>query len=112
MRIITGYSIQMIDACHINPFSESHDDTISNGISLCPNLHRAFGRLLITLDEDYRVVIKPFAEDESIYSIKQFDGKQIICQGMLSIIPRRLIWKIIGRDSDGLNFVDNRLLQN
>ena len=78
MRIITGYSIQMIDACHIIPFSESHDDTISNGISLCPNLHRAFDRLLITLDEDYRVVTKPFVEDDSLYSIKQFEGKQIL----------------------------------
>jgi putative restriction endonuclease len=44
MRIITDAEVQMIDACHIIPFSESHDDTISNGISLCPNLHRAFDR--------------------------------------------------------------------
>src|SRR5690606_13110164 len=47
MRIIASTSIQMIDACHIVPFSESHDDTIGNGLSLCPNLHRAFDRHLI-----------------------------------------------------------------
>ena len=89
MRITTGYSIQMIDACHIIPFSESHDDTITNGISLCPNLHRAFDRHLITLDDDYRVVIKPFAEDESIYSIKLFGGKQILLPENMNHFPSK-----------------------
>jgi putative restriction endonuclease len=78
MRIISDSEIQMIDACHIVPFSESHDDTITNGISLCPNLHRAFDRGLISLDSDYRVLIKPFSEKENFYSIKQFEGKQIL----------------------------------
>ena len=79
----------MIDACHIIPFSESHDDTITNGISLCPNLHRAFDRHLITLDDDYRVVMKPFAEDESIYSIKQFEGKQILMPENVKHYPKQ-----------------------
>lgn len=78
LRIIAG-GIQMIDACHIVPFSESHDDTITNGLSLCPNLHRAFDRGLLSIDEDYRVVLQPFAENENnIYSIKQFAGKEIL----------------------------------
>jgi putative restriction endonuclease len=77
MRIITDSDVQMIDACHIVPFSESHDDTITNGISLCPNLHRAFDRGLISLDTEYRVLVKPFTEQENFYSIKQFEGKQI-----------------------------------
>jgi putative restriction endonuclease len=77
LRIITDSDIQMIDACHILPFSESHDDTISNGISLCPNLHRAFDRGLISLDDNYRVLVKPFSEETTNYSIKQFEGKQI-----------------------------------
>ena len=78
MRIIAGDSIQMIDACHILPFSESHDDTICNGISLCPNLHRAFDRHLIAIDENYKVEVKPFGEDISAYSIKQFEGTEIL----------------------------------
>lgn len=79
MRLITNRDIQMIDACHIVPFSHSHDDTISNGISLCPNLHRAFDRGLITVDEDYRVVISNnFSESSSEYSIKNYHGKKIL----------------------------------
>jgi len=78
LRIIAG-GIQMIDACHIVPFSESHDDTITNGLSLCPNLHRAFDRGLLSIDENYKVIMQPFAENENnMYSIKQFAGKEIL----------------------------------
>ncbi len=78
MRVMASGSIQMIDASHIVPFSESHDDTIGNGISLCPNLHRAFDRYLISISEDYKVLVKPFVEENSVYAIKQFEGKEIL----------------------------------
>ena len=78
MRIAATSNIQMIDACHIVPFSESHDDTITNGISLCPNLHRAFDRGLISIDEEYKVIISnSFVESDTNYSMKMFEGKKI-----------------------------------
>jgi putative restriction endonuclease len=79
MKVTTTQNISMIDACHIVPFSESYDDTISNGISLCPNLHRAFDRGLIAVDDNYNVIIKPnWIEEQSVYEIKQFIGKPIL----------------------------------
>lgn len=64
-RISSMHNISMIDACHIVPFSESYDDTIGNGLSLCPNIHRAFDRGLITIDENYKIVISnDFVEDK------------------------------------------------
>jgi putative restriction endonuclease len=45
----------LLDACHIVPWSISRDDTIGNGLSLCPNPHRAFDRHLFWIDSDYRV---------------------------------------------------------
>ena len=78
MRIDATISVSMIDACHIVPFSHSYDDTISNGIALCPNLHRAFDRGLIAIDENYKVqVSNSFKEGESNYSIRSFEGKEI-----------------------------------
>lgn len=78
MKIAATISVSMIDACHIIPFGLSYDDTITNGIALCPNLHRAFDRGLITIDKNYKVVVsKSFKEDESNYSIQIFRGKQI-----------------------------------
>lgn len=49
LKIDATANIRMVDACHIVPFSETYDDSINNGIALCPNLHRAFDRGLLTL---------------------------------------------------------------
>lgn len=79
MRIIAA-EISMVDACHIVPFYISHNDTIENGIALCPNLHRAFDRHLISINDDYRVLLKTeFAEaTESDYGIKKYEGCQLL----------------------------------
>ncbi len=78
MRVESTTNAQLVDACHIVPFAFSKDDTITNGICLSPNLHRAFDRGLITINSDYVVRISPaIKEKESPYSLSQFDGKQI-----------------------------------
>lgn len=78
----------MIDACHIVPFGVSYDDTVNNGIALCPNLHRAFDRGLIAIDENYRVIVSTsFREDESNYSISTYEGKQIKLPKQLNYRP-------------------------
>lgn len=95
MRIIASREVQMIDACHIVPFSESHDDTISNGISLCPNLHRAFDRGLISINEDYRVIVSSsFSESSVDYSIKQYEEKQLLLPKEKNYYPsyQNLMW--------------------
>lgn len=95
MRIDATVQVSLIDACHIVPFSESYDDTISNGIALCPNLHRAFDRGLISVDEDYQVIVSgTFTEGESEYTIRKFDRKRINLPSNRSFWPepQNLIW--------------------
>ena len=88
MRIDATISISMVDACHIVPFSVSYDDTITNGIALCPNLHRAFDRGLIAIDEDYKVVVsKSFKEEENNYGIRAFESKIINLPTIESCFP-------------------------
>jgi putative restriction endonuclease len=78
MKINAITSISMIDACHIIPFSESYDDTVTNGIALCPNLHRAFDRGLIAINENFKVIVsKIFTESSTNYSIREFEGQKI-----------------------------------
>ena len=79
----------MIDACHIVPFTISHDDTIGNGFALCPNLHRAFDRGLILVDDNYRVIVaRNFIESsQSPYQIKIFDGKHLILPNNQKYFP-------------------------
>lgn len=90
MKIDATINVSMIDACHIVPFSVSYDDTVKNGIALCPNLHRAFDRGLIAIDEDYKVVVSnTFKEYETSYSIGAFKGKEIQLPTLKSYYPLR-----------------------
>ncbi|TQI69576.1 putative restriction endonuclease [Gramella sp. Hel_I_59] len=86
LKIETSNNVQMVDACHIYPFSLSSDDTVPNGIALSPTMHRAFDRGLITINSDYIVRVSPIVDDQnSEFSITQFDGKQIM-------VPREERW--------------------
>lgn len=79
MHVESVYGHTFIDACHIVPFSLTHNDTISNGIALCPNLHRAFDRGLITIDSNYRVKVSAGVIENAghPYSLKQYNGMAI-----------------------------------
>lgn len=79
VRVSAPYSFSMIDACHIVPFYKTFNNHPTNGIALCPNLHRAFDKGAISIDDDYRVIVSgTFIENEgSDYSFKALVGKQI-----------------------------------
>lgn len=88
MGISSLSNISLVDACHIRPFSISYDDTISNGIALCPNLHRAFDRGLISIDQNYRVLVSSsFTEMDSPYNIKSFLNKEIALPNVEKYYP-------------------------
>lgn len=95
MRIDATANISMVDACHIVPFAESHDDTIGNGIALSPTLHRAFDRGLISFSNDYRVLVADsFQEEPGHYGIRQFNQKPLLLPVNTQYIPKRdnLAW--------------------
>lgn len=79
MRLISNFGFSIIDACHIIPFKVSGDDRVTNGVALCPNLHRAFDRGLISIGDDFKVLVsRHFAEDETNrYGLKLLSGQTI-----------------------------------
>lgn len=79
MRLESTFGYNFIDACHIVPFSVSRDDKVNNGIALCPNLHRAFDRGLISIDNSYRLIISShIAEVEGHpYSLRNLEGRKM-----------------------------------
>jgi putative restriction endonuclease len=87
LRVTATSGVQMIDACHITPWSSSKNDTIQNGIALTPTLHRAFDRGLLGIDGDYRVQVSShFVENESSpFNLRQFHGRMIL-------LPEREAW--------------------
>lgn len=80
IKLISSYGHSFVDACHIVPFSVSHDDKVANGIALCPNMHRAFNRGLISIDGDYHInVSKHIREDENHpYGLSRLKEKPLL----------------------------------
>lgn len=89
LKVDAIFSVSMIDACHIIPFSKSYDDTIRNGLALCPNLHRAFDRGLISINDNFEVIVSErFTEStDTLYSIKQLAGRQILLPDEMRFYP-------------------------
>ncbi|NVO31657.1 HNH endonuclease [Hymenobacter lapidiphilus] len=77
--VSTTGTAPLLDACHIVPWSVSRDDTIGNGLALCPNLHRAFDQHLFWIDVDYRVrMAEGFGElGGHDYGVQRFNGQQL-----------------------------------
>ncbi|GAB4051735.1 HNH endonuclease [Spirosoma litoris] len=80
MKVIAVDGSTLVEACHIVPISIAGDDKVTNGIALCPNLHTAFDRGMIGVDEQLRVVVSPSLADNvaSPYNLKQFHGKSLL----------------------------------
>lgn len=80
MKLESTFAHNFVDACHIIPFSVSQDDKVNNGIALCPNLHRAFDRGMISIDDNYSIIVSDHVieDDKHFYSLKRLQGQKII----------------------------------
>jgi len=89
LKVTTKRGFNLVESCHISPFSQTQDDHVHNGISLSPNMHKIFDRGLITVDEDYRLVIsKQIMEDANHpYSLKKLEGKKITLPKNVNYFP-------------------------
>jgi len=78
MKLEFGKNVTMVDACHIIPFTDAQGDTITNGIALSPTIHRAFDRGLVSVSDDYQVLIHPKLTDYfPEVGIRQFNRQEL-----------------------------------
>ena len=79
-KFITDDGTSLLDACHIIPFNKSRDDRISNGLALCPNLHRAFDRGWVGVDENFKILVSDcFVElPHHAYALGHLRGRPLI----------------------------------
>lgn len=70
---------EILQACHIDKFSKTGNNSASNGIVLCANLHAAFDRGYVGIGEDYEILVNDelFEERPSAYSIDKLRGEKI-----------------------------------
>ena len=83
---VCGVQLKLIDAAHIIPVRhESSTDETSNGLALCALHHRAYDQTLITIDEDYSVLL---SEKRVAYlkGIKQAEKLDNFCQNLRPVI--------------------------
>ena len=78
IRASSGESVT--DAAHIIPFSISYNDDIRNGMSLCKLHHWAFDTGLISLNDDYQVIVSPLMSEQGP------------TEGMLTQLRDKCIW--------------------
>ncbi len=91
MSLSSLYKHSFVDACHIIPFSHSQNDSVTNGIALCPNMHRAFDRGLLSIDENYRILVSQhLVEDKAHpYALSALKGRKIILPQDVNHYPAR-----------------------
>ncbi len=79
LRIITIDGETCVEAAHIFPFAQSYDDSIGNGLSLCPLHHWSFDKGLFSIDDNYKIIIsKNFNESgNEAFLIRNLETKEI-----------------------------------
>ncbi|MNX09221.1 hypothetical protein D3C86_389490 [compost metagenome] len=96
MSLSSIYKHSFIDACHIVPFSRTQNDSVTNGIALCPNMHRAFDRGLLSIDQDYHILVSQHVTEDKThpYALNALKGRQIILPQQQNHYPaqKALAW--------------------
>lgn len=95
--ILPDNETAMVEAAHIIPFSESHDDDPRNGIALTPSFHWAMDRNLIAPGPDYKwhvstTLDKRFADNKPLLDLA---GQSLILPKDKRMWPREdaLQWR-------------------
>jgi len=64
VRMLTPEGHTIVEAAHIVPWAESHDDRPTNGLALCRLCHWSFDEGLMGVGRDYEVLISPVARSD------------------------------------------------
>ena len=74
LKIINGGGRAEVQAAHIRPVAASGPDSVRNGLALCGTVHWMFDRGLLSLDDDYRILIATSRVPEPVLTLINPDG--------------------------------------
>ena len=74
-RIINGGGRAEVQAAHIRPVEDSGPDSVRNGIALSGTVHWMFDRGLLSIDDDYSLLIAKDRVPDTVTRIINPDGK-------------------------------------
>jgi putative restriction endonuclease len=75
LRIINGGGRAEVQAAHIRPVAAGGSDSVRNGFALSGTVHWMFDRGLVSVDEDYTILVAPACLPESITRLFREDRK-------------------------------------
>ncbi len=67
LSVYTSKGSGIVDAAHIMPFGQFHNDDPRNGIAFCKNHHWGFDAGWFTVADNYRIVVSPHLQNGSTY---------------------------------------------
>src|SRR5205085_6521380 len=91
LRVITLNGKSAVDAAHIIPFAETHDDGIGNGLAMCKLHHWAFDNGLLSLDDSYRLLVSTAFDEKgpAALLLRNLSSKDILLPSKKPFFPAR-----------------------
>jgi putative restriction endonuclease len=74
LKIINGGGRAEVQAAHIRPVAESGPDSLRNGLALCGTVHWMFDRGLLSLGDDYTILIAESRIPQPVLRLINSDG--------------------------------------
>ena len=75
LRIINGGGRPEVQAAHIRPVADKGPDSIRNGLALCGTVHWMFDRGLLSIDDNYSLLLAKGSVPEAMARMLNADGK-------------------------------------
>jgi putative restriction endonuclease len=90
LKVTVSLNQNIVDGAHIKPFAQFYDSRIDNGISFCKNHHWAFDKGLFAIDNNYKIVVSSYFQEESPNAkpIREFNGSLILLPDSEDNFPR------------------------
>ena len=96
LYVLTLDGESVTEAAHIIPFSESHNNDVRNGISLCQLHHWSFDKGLISVDSNYKVIVSELMLERgpAEWKLTALHGKGILLPDREALYPAQeaLAW--------------------
>ncbi len=89
IRIVTSEGHTAVDAAHIVPWSQTHNDDIRNGMALCKLCHWAFDEGMLGVSDSYAVVTsRQIAQNPNVPgSLQTLSGRGILTPSDQALWP-------------------------
>ena len=78
LKIINGGGRAEVQAAHIRSVAQSGPDSVRNGLALCATVHWMFDRGLLSIDDDYSVLMAQDRIPEPVHRLINPDGRLLV----------------------------------